>query len=181
MNIGAAVCTRKCSSSAHTWLPTQLLRTMPCRPSSPSSAADDDPLNASSDYDERIMKITEKCNSGPHSLAGDEVDDAVRRLSAYGKQRKRHGAGGNRRRAREGDGQGQEDTGKHSGCEKDQEEHCKNLASDENAAVAGGKGCTDMREVEVEICPKGGLQPPLDETTKLRKASDEASCYRSCM
>ncbi len=82
------------------------------------------------------MKTKENINSDPHSLAGDEVDDAVRRLSADGKQRERHSAGGNGCSARESDGEGQEHAGKQRGCEKNQDEHCKNLASHENDMIA---------------------------------------------
>ncbi len=32
-----------------------------------------------------------------------------------------------------------------------------------------------MREVEVEVSPEGGSQPPLDKTAELQHASDNAS------
>jgi hypothetical protein len=62
-------------------------------------------------------------SSGLLSLAGDEVDYAVGRLSADRQQRERHGSRGDGCSTGKSDGEGQKHAGQDGSSEKDQQQH----------------------------------------------------------
>ncbi len=66
-------------------------------------------------------------SSGLLSLAGDEVDDAVGRLSADRQQRERHGSRGDGCGTGKSDGEGQKHAGQDGSSEKNQQQHRHDL------------------------------------------------------
>ena len=99
---------RGLSQGPQTWLPTQLLSTMLWRLPLPSSSASAAPLQAKSRATRRAAAAEPLCRARRTqlSLAGDEVDNAIRCLRAHRQQRERQNARGNRSSAGERDGEG---------------------------------------------------------------------------